>query len=628
VVDTIPFYPYDDAAALVKTQIDLLNERADSTLDVANAAITELSNIQLPDDATPPEYRLDGVNNPSIVRPTSPATNLFGEVGTLEEPDLDTFQDLFGQLDMLAIPDYTPPITTLDIPNPPSPIDTGGAPSRPVPNDVTVPDDINPAIPGAPDELQINDIATPGINLPTFADIDVQFEGNEVNTVLSWAEPTYHSDTLDALRATILRWLAGGTGMTLEVEATLFDRARDKLDTTALQAEQNAFDTWASKGWAMPPGMLTEQVNVAQQQAAQGANDLAADILTKSAEWEQENMRQAVTQGIAEEGMLIQQFENVAKRIFDASKARLDADVQLFGQFVALYNAKQTGRQILVSIFDAKLKAALAPLDVMKAELEAEQLKGQINETRARVYATKMEAVKAIVSIFQARVEAAKAKSEVEKNKIDAFKADVEAFAAILTARKTAFDAYDSQMRGETAKGQIVEAYARAHAATVEGINGTNNAKINVVRARIEALGAGVNKYTAKLTAQRDIIGAQGEAVKARASSFSADVQRFSAEIGMNTELARLVQQLTELRLRNNLAFYEIKQKAYDAAMSRALQRTEIAEHGLAAAGGMAAQLAASTMAAGHVQASVSGSGSASSSGSVSTSFNHNFDDE
>ena len=116
--------------------------------------------------------------------------------------------------------------------------------------------------------------------------------------------------------------------------------------------------------------------------------------------------------------------------------------------------------------------------------------------------------------------------------------------------------------------------------------------------------------------------------MRARAASFSADVQRFSAEIQMNTELARLVQQLTELRLRNNLAYYEVQQKAYDAAMSRTIQRAEIAEHGLAAAGSMASQLAAGAMSAGHVQASLSGSGSATASNSASWNYNYSYDEE
>lgn len=626
--DPIPFYPYDQAAGLVQSQLQMLNDRADQTLQVANSAIESLSHVDLPGEGTAPEYTLDQVHEPSIVEPALPATNLFGEVGDITEPTFEDFQNLINQLDLIAIPTYTPPITSLDIPAPPAPIDTSGAPERPTLNDVTVPDDPNVAIPGAPDEIALNIPVTPVINLPTFEDMEVTFDTPNVNTVMQWDEPTYQSDTLDDIKGTIRRWLAGGTGMTPEVEAALFDRARDKLDTTAQKRVQESFDTFAAKGWTMPPGMLVEQVNAAQQESQQSAADLASDILSKSAEWEQENLRQAVQQGIALEGMLIQQFENVARRVFDASKARLDADVQMYGAYVSLFNARQSARQILVAVFEAKLKAALAPLDVMKAELEAEQLKGQLNETRARIYATKMEAVRAIVSIFEAKVNAARVKSDVERNKIDAFKADVDAFAAILQARKTAFDAYEAQMRGEGVKGQIVESYARAFAATVEGINGSNNNKINYVRAKIEAITTGVQKYTARLTAQREAIAAQAEAVRARASSFSADVQRFSAEIQMNTELARLVQQLAELRLRNNLAYYEVQQKAYDAAMSRTIQRAEIAEHGLAAAGSMASQLAAGAMSAGHVQASLSGSGSATASNSASWNYNYSYDEE
>lgn len=622
------FYPYDDAASLVQQQLQMLNDRADSTLETANDVIDSLAHIYLPGEGTAPQYTLDAIHDPEITEPEPPSSNLFGDVGDITEPNFEDFQNLLNGLDLLAIPDYVPPITNLDLPAPPSPIDTSGAPERPTINDVVVDDAPSIATPSEPDEIALNIPLTPVITLPTFEDMPVTFDTEAVNTVMQWNEPVYHSTELDAIKATIARWLEGGTGMTPEVEAALFDRARDKLDTTAGQRTQQAFDTYAAKGWSMPPGMLVEQVNAAQQEAQQSAADLASDILSKSAEWEQENLRQAVQQGIALEGVLIGQFENVAKRIFDAAKARLDADIAMYGQAVALFNARQTARQILVTVFEAKLKAALAPLDVMKAELEAEQIKGQLNETRARIYATKMEAIRAIVSIYEAKVNADKVKSDIERNKIDLYKSDVDAFAAILTARKTAFDAYESQMRGEGVKGQIVESFARAFAATVEGINGSNNSKINYVRAKIEALGAGVSKYSAKLSAQRDSIAAQSEAVRARAASYGADVQRFAAELQMNTELARLTQQLVELRLRNNLAYYEVQTKEYDAAMSRTLQRAEIAEHALAAAGSMASQLAAGAMSAGHVQASLSGSGSASANNSWSTNNNYNYDVE
>lgn len=626
--DPIPFYPYDEASALVRQQLDMLNERADATLEVANDTIGSLSHIDLPGEGTPPEYTLDAITNPTIVAPAKPVTNLFGDIDDITDPGFDDFLSLLRGLTLDPVPTYVPPFTNIDLPPAPAPIDTSGLPDRPTLNDVDVPDAPNPALPQEPSEIQINIPAAPVINLPTFTDIPVEFNAPNVNTVMQWDEPVYHSDVLDDVRATIRRWLAGGTGMTPEVETALFDRARDKLDTTALKRVQESFDTFAAKGWTLPPGTLVEQVNAAQQESQQAAADLASDILTKSAEWEQENLRQAVQQGIALEGVLIQQFENTAKRIFDAAKARLDADVAMYGQYVALFNAKQTARQILVAVFEAQLKAALAPLDVMKAELEAEQIKGQINETRARVYATKMEAIRSIVAIFEAKINAVKVKSDIERNKVEAYKVDVDAFAALLQARKTAFDAYESQMRGEAVKGQLLESFSRAFAATVEGITGSNNSKINFVRAQLEAIGVGVQKYTANLTAQRAKIEAQGETVRARASSYTADIQRYSAELGMNTETARLVQQLIELRLRNHLAYYEVQQKAYDAAMSRTIQRAEIAEHGLAAAGSMASQLAAGAMSAAHVQASLSGSGSASASNSASWNYNYSYDSE
>lgn len=622
------FYPYENASDLVRTQIDRINDIGTETLGNAQDAINELGKVSLPGEGTVPEFNLDAIHDPTIERPAPPSSTLFGLIDDLIEPDFNDFQSLITGLDLAGLPVYDPPITTFIFPPAPSPIDTSGGPTRPTINDVAVPSDPNASIPEAPNQIPIEIGPNPVIVLPTFDDIDVTFDGTAVDTVMHWAEPTYSSATLTDLTATIRRWLAGGTGMTPEVEVALFDRARDKLDATALKRVMESADTFAAKGWFLPPGAMVEQINVAQQESQQLAADLATDILTKSAEWEQENMRAAVAQGIALEGALIQQFENAARRLFDGAKAHLDADVAMFGQYVALFNARQTSRQIAVAVFEGKLKAALSRLEVRKQELEAERIKGQINETTARVYATQMEGVRTIVSIFEARVNAAKIRSDLERNKIEVYKVDTEAFATRINARKVEFDAYEAQMRGEGVKGQILESYARGFAATVDGINGTNNAKVNVIRAKIEALQAGVAKFSALLAARRDRIGAQGEAVRARASSFSADIQRFSAELQQNTELARLTQSLGELRLRNNLAYYEIRTKEYDSAMTRNIERARVTVSALSAAGSMASQLAAGAMSAAHVSASLSGSGSSSTSDTFSISNNYNYDVE
>lgn len=622
------FYPYENASDLVKIQIDRINEIGDSTMAVAQEAISALGSVSMPGEGTVPHFNLDAIHDPTITVPEPPSSNLFGVIDDLLEPGFEDFQSLIGALDLIALPTYDPPITTFAFPSQPVPIDTTGGPTRPVIDDVVIPSDPSVQIPESPDMIPINIGPDPVITLPTFDDIDVTFDGTAVDTVLHWTEPTYASDTLSDLTATIRRWLAGGTGMTAEVETALFDRARDKLDTTAQKRIMEAADVFAARGWFLPPGAMVEQVNAAQQESQQAANDLATDILTKSAEWEQENMRAAVSQGIAMEGMLIQQFENAARRLFDGAKAHLDADIAMFGQYVSLFNARQTSRQIAVAVFEGRLKAALSRLEVRKQELEAERIKGQLNETAARVYATQMEGVRTIISIFEARISAAKVRSEIERNKIEAYKVDTEAFATRINARKVEFDAYEAQMRGEGVKGQILEAYARGFAATVDGINGSNNAKVGVVRARLEALQAGVAKFSAMLSARRDRIAAQGEAVRARASSFSADVQRYTAELGMNTELARMTQNLTELRLRNNLAYFEIQTKEYDSAMTRNIERARVTVSALSSAGSMASQLAAGAMSAAHVSASLSGSGSSSTSDQFSISNNYTYDVE
>lgn len=634
--NTPPPWVYATPADVVISQIAQMSGRADNALLLADSAISALGNLTIDGEGTaPPDLPFPDVSPTDIARPLPPSAIALGTVDPFNTPLFQEFSELYSQLDAVVanLPDpgdFEPSIGAIVIPAPPPPIQLGDKPIKPDLTDLVVPDAPNIVLPSmdAMLDLDIPDFVMP--DFPVFTDIAINFEGETPNTVMNYTEQQYRPVVLDDVAREIKLALAGGTGMHPDVEEALFSRSRSKVYIASLGKTQEAFDTWAGRGFPMPPGMLVEQVNAAQQDAALAQSDIVNDILAKSAQWEIENLRNAIQQGIAMETVLINQFDNIAKRAFDMAKARVDADQALYSSQIALFNAQQAARSVLVEVFKAKIQAAMSLIDAYKAQIEAVSAKASVNESIVRAFAAKVDALKSVVAIYQAKIDAVKAQSDIQRNKVEMFKSETDAYSAGIDAQKTVFEAYEAQVRGEAAKGSIIESEARAFAATVEATSANGNVKIAAIRGKIDAIGAAVGKFTALIGGERDRVGAQATAIQAKAQAFSADASRYTAELGANTEEVRLDITQTESRLRNNLAYYETRVREYDQAMTRLQERSRIIVAALSASGNMAAQLASGAMSAMHVQASLSGSGSASTSWSSGYSYseNHSFEDE
>lgn len=618
---------FDRPASVVESNISTMNARADELIAEAQAIIQELGSLTFDSEPAAPNIGLEAVTVQPPVNPSPPTSPNFGDIYTptgLEWEDLgDGLADVGSILqDLERLPPFEPKSAAVVTIGRPDPIDTSGMPTADDNwGEVTIP-------PAPPDELVsmggLIDIAVPEFVFPTLPDFDgvePSFSEPRPNSNLVWAEPTYSSPLLDEEIAKVREWLRGGTGLPPEIEQALFDKARSREVDTALEAKQGAFDTWAGRGFSMPPGMLVEQVNVANEKSRLAQNTLEREILIKSAEWEIENLRVAVEKGIALEGMLLAQFNSTAQRMFDAAKYRVEADINMFNAMVAVFNSQTQAYQIGAQVFKIRLEAALTELDVYKARLEGEKIKGEINTQTVAVFSERVKATMLAVEKYKSRMEGARIESDLIKNRIEAFKAEIEAYAAKIDSEKKRFEAYEAEVRGETAKAQSLEAEARAYAATVSAVEAKANVKTKYLEARISGINASVSKYTADIDLERLQVTSSLSEIQANAAAFSADVGRYSAEIQGANETTRTELMVSEARLRNNLAYYETQVKEFDARMNRVLQQATLIVESLKAAGQYTAAMAQGAMSAIHVSAGMSGSGTVSDSNSYSRSF-------
>src|SRR6202012_1586869 len=172
-----------------------------------------------------------------------------------------------------------------------------------------------------------------------------------------------------------------------------------------------------------------------------------------------------------------------------------------------------------------------------------------------------------------------------------------------ITAEKTRFDAYATQVAGESSKANILEAEARAFASTVQAYETGNNVKIQTVQARLRAIETGTTKFLGLVQAEREQVQAGVAQLQAAVSTYAADTGRYSAQANFEAQKGEVAVRATEANARNNVAYFEVLSRQFDSRMQRMIEQARILLGAIQAAGGMASQLAAGAMSATHVQA-------------------------
>ena len=456
--------------------------------------------------------------------------------------------------------------------------------------------------------------------LPMFDGKEPSFDTAAPNVVISWDEPEYASENFDLMLATVKRMIAGGTGLPDDVERNLFDKARGREDITARKAVAEAFDTFAGKGFVMPPGMLAEQVNAAREANQLAVNSLSRDVYIKVTDVQVENLRFAVQQGVAAENVLYNIFDNATKRTFEMAKFTVESQLALYNAQVGLFNAYTTAYQVKASVFKTQLDAELAKLDVYRIQLEGQKLISELNQQAVQTFLAKIQALNSQVEIYKAEMEGARIKSAIVTSQIEGYRADVSAYAETVGADKVRFDAYKSQVDGEVAKVGIIDAKARVFS-TLAGVE-VSKAELRIKSGELEIQEAQAQtaRYLGQIDGIKAVIQAKVAKVEAQSRVLGLGIQNLSAQSDANRAKNEADIRIAEQQLQSNIAMAGNQLKLYETAIQKAIEEARLKVSAMQAAGTMAATLAGGAMAAQHVQASISSSAGESTSTSYSKS--------
>ena len=168
-----------------------------------------------------------------------------------------------------------------------------------------------------------------------------------------------------------LAWLEkaivdGGTGINADVEQQLWERGRSRIGEEAMRAEADAMQTFANRGFPLPPGPLVHTINLIQQDKRNKLAEQSRDISIKSFDTEIENVRFAVKEALDLRVRALAAAGDYIKTLILGPQTAADLARTLTGlrtdfsrSLVSLYQAEAAALEprVRLAIADAEIKS-------------------------------------------------------------------------------------------------------------------------------------------------------------------------------------------------------------------------------------------------------------------------------
>jgi hypothetical protein len=562
-----------------------------------------------------------GAQLPQFQRPTRPGVNDhdfdFRDPGQASAPPVFNAASL--QFDLP--PEFTelaPVLTFAQRPDTPI-IPVPSRPTGLIDIDVPLPPDY--VMPAAPTlvELQLPDVPT--IVLPEFVEDRPVLIEPPFNMEWTFEPQAYASQLLTDLQGKIRALIQGQEALPPAMVQAMFERVRSQVDVETTRAIKTVTSEYASRGFSMPQGMMAASIDEIVQTGLNKIADGSRDIAIKQYEESLANLRLALERGAALEGVTTNLHIEEQRLALQAATFLRESALAVVNYRISIFNAEMQAYQIDAQVFKDKLGAALAKIDIFKAQIEAERARGEINDQKVRVYESMLRGVSAMVEFYRGRVEAVKTQASVNQQLIDTYKADVEAYSERWRAHTAEWQGYSAAMEGESKKVDIYGASVKAQSERIGAWSTTQNLKLEAENLRLKQHDQKLDSWKAGLS----LIGSRLESERGRLAAVSARVdaqaRMYQADATIEQSATESGNRIFELGLRREQAQVDTELKIADMKIAEARglvdQMLEIRK----TLASVSAQLAASTMSAVSYNASVSSGFSTSKSCSQSFNF-------
>jgi hypothetical protein len=522
--------------------------------------------------------------------------------------------------------EYTPPNVTLPTSVGPAPVLPGRTePSSPT---ITLPDGIVLRNIGSPGDAPVISLESfqeeiPQFDAPSDALQDVYFSDHALKAQ-DVADFVTAQAEIPEVKAALLNALNGnGIIVPAWVQTEAFDAARSRAIEGSRQAQWDAVNQWAARGFDLPgAGILASNIETGRQLTAEQAR-INADILNQTYTQGVETYRQMIQVGLQHERELHQIFVSIDTNARELANGHFAVLQGIYNVSIALYDLQIKVYVAQIQVYEANVQIELAKIEAYKSELEALKLESDLNLQEIERYTAELRASQTLVDIYSAQVTAFNGLIQADLAQVTAFNAKVNAYSAEVEALTKEIDVYVAQLQGEDTRAQTYATTVDAYRARVEGytaqisaeatktssINDVVLAESNIYKTQVEAWSAGVQTDVARVQAAVDEFRARIEAYTAELSRDEVDGRLKALGFDKELEQAKLI-------VANEI-------QNIDRALQQLTTSSELELQKLSDAAKINAQLAAASMASLSISANLSGSDSwsAGSSSTCTTTY-------
>lgn len=600
----------------VTQQIEYATDHADDAFDSAQLFLEKLANYVSGVAPIAESGFFQDVTTPQsdFVIPNSPTEPVINPV-TISIPSFTPLavDSTFGSLG--PAPEFLVADPTLNLPLAPGVL-TVTAPTDAPNIDTnfvypTAPTETELALPSVPLFEELNIPAAPTINIPTFTEglPDVTTIGPPPGDTFNWTEAMY-TDALLAQTSTELynRITNGGTGLNATVEQAIWDRARNREDINAVRSAQQLVIEQAARGFSRPTGSMLAGLDLLAQETQNKNADLSREIAIKQAELEQSNIQFALESSIKLEGQLLGFADSMQNRALEAEKVTVELAIELYKARVSQFQIELDTYKAAASVFETEVKAELTRIEIYKTEVQAQGLINDINDSSVKLYVAQLEGVKTTVDIYRSEIDAVNSRIQSEALKLDLFKSEVQAYGLQVSAKRDEFGIYAEQVKAELTKVTVFEAQASAFAARIQAYSTQVGAEAAKVDARVESSKAHTQGYLATVDGLIKQAQANQVQVQSAVDIFKGQSTVFTAKVGAEEARVSAESKLYDLAVREATAQAEISIKNAEIALINADNISKLQLEAIKAGATVSSQLAASSLSALNIGASISGS--------------------
>lgn len=556
---------------------EIVQDKYERSIDLANQALSETKSMQEAFNALLPTTPVISVRWGTIAAPNLPD---LPDLPELPQVVFTTPGDMPAALDLGSLTDVE--VVGFDL-QPPAmdfgaapDLVIGQAPALPQMREVAIPDAPDVSLPDAPEFLSLTTHSFGGVNLHEdwLARLDdvPELQLLEPAPFEFKRAPGYASELMGNLKAILATRIQGGTGLSPVVEQAIWDRSRDRETQIALAREREVMRGAEALGFPLPSGVLAGQLADARREYHDKLSGLARDIAIKQAELEQSNVKDAITQGLALEGQLMDQALQLDRLSFDAAKAAADHSIAAHNAALERFKALLDGYRTYAMAYETVIKAEMNKVEVYKALLQAEQTKADINQSLVARYKAEIDGRMAAVEIYKARVQAAQTLVGLEQTRIQAGGEQIRAFVATINAETSKVELYKARAQAEATKQDAYKSQVQAYGAYTGAQAERARVAIAKTQAKIAAKELEWSGWKAKLSAEVAKMDAAAKqsailvdgyrvsahAIEAKAASYmrrwEADIKQYEAGSNISLQTARIN---TDLAIQTNNARLE-----------------------------------------------------------------------